>query len=395
MNLLSFFGKRHHPWMMSFFGGGNHAEEEVNEETVMQIGAAYACVRLIAESIASQPIGMVKIIDDGTQPAPDHPLHDLLSVQPNADQTAVEYWESVLYQIALRGNSFSLKRYNAKGHVIALDLLPDWPITQWRRETNGSRTCVVGGGRFQGEYSENDVLWFRGFGGDVDCGMSVIAYGANTFGRALAIERHSGKMLARGVRPNVILETEGVLTDKQRAELDKNIVKPFEGSEHAGGVMVLEGGFKMTPITLTPADAQLLEQMNFGVEEVCRWFRVSPSMIGHTERQTSWGTGLEQNFIAFVRMTLHPFTARIVQSTAKQLQTAADRKRYKPHILLDRLTEGDSATRSANLKTLVTSGIITQNEARRRLGYGALEGADGLRMQQQMVLVGGTENGTE
>jgi phage portal protein BeeE len=56
---------------------------------------------------------------------------------------------------------------------------------------------------------------------------------------------------------------------------------------------------------------QMLQARGFGVEEVARIWRVPPFMIGHTEKNTSWGSGLEQQLIAFVTFALLPYLKKI------------------------------------------------------------------------------------
>lgn len=368
-----------------FFGASNHSNEVVNSQTVMQIGAVYACMRLIAESIACLPFGMVKMnANGGSEPARDHPLHELLSLSPNADQIAVDFWESVVVHVGLRGGAFRLKQRGTGGEVVGLGYLPPPPETYWRREKNNRRTCVVTRGPHQGEHDEDDIFYVRGFGEDPDFGVSVVQAGANDFGRILSMGKHASKMLANGVRPNLIMTTPEILKPEQREQVKENIIKPYIGSENAGGVMLLEAGFDTKQVTLSPADAQMLEQMVFGVEEVCRWFRTPPMMIGHTQKSTSFGTGLEQQLIGFAKFTLLPYTKRITQAAAKQLQTASDRQTYRPRCSLDGLMEGDSKARSEFLRNMVTSGIYTPNEARAKENLPAKDGGDDLRMQVQM-----------
>jgi HK97 family phage portal protein len=74
-------------------------------------------------------------------------------------------------------------------------------------------------------------------------------------------------------------------------------------------------------------DAQLLESRAWSVEDVCRWFNVPPIMVGHSEKQSSWGTGVEQIVLGFLKFSLAPTLRRIEQSIRKQLMTPAERAR--------------------------------------------------------------------
>ena len=149
--------------------------------------------------------------------------------------------------------------------------------------------------------------------------------------------------------------------------------------------MLLEAGFEMKPVTLSPADAQLLEQQNIGVEEVCRWFGVPPWLIGHSGTASNWGTGLAEQFRGYGTLTLQPITKRIMGEVRRQLMTPAERLKFKPVMSLAALYEGDTKTATENDERDVRSGIRTPNEVRATRGLAPVEGGDVLRMQQQMI----------
>ena len=370
-----------------WFGSTNHSDEPVNEQTVNSIDAVYACNRLISETIGCLPFGMFEVESPRVlTPADGHPLHSLISLSPNADQTALEFWEGVVSHVALRGGAFRLKRYSLSGEVVSLEHLPPPPYTYWKRDPGTRvRRCVVSGGPHQGEYAEDDIFYVRGFGDDPDEGISVVRYAANDFGRQMSMGRHSAKMMANGARPNMILTTQELMTPEQRKQIKENIVSPVVGSKNAGGVMVLEAGFDMKQVTLSPADVQLIEQMGFGVETVCRWFRTPPTMIGHSGGQTSWGSGIDALLIGFSKFTVLPYTKRIVQAVQKQLLRPQDRSRFRPVMAIEGLMEGDSKTRADISKSKVLSGVWSVNEARAEDNLPPVEGGEDPRMQQQMV----------
>lgn len=369
---------------LSFFSSSD-AGESVTFERVLQIGAAYACARKLAEGVSCLPFTMQTIEANGVSlPSLDHPLARILGDQPNADQPAQQFWELVVLQLALRGNHYSFKMMLA-GKLAGLEPLPPHPATYCRRTPEGRRQFVVTTGPRRGVYSEDEIFFIPGFGEDLDCGLSVIELARNTFGRLLSLEKHQSKLLAKGVRPNMVMTTPGALTPEQRADARKNLIDPFVGSDNAGGMMLLEGGFDVKAVTMTPADAQLLEQQNFGVPEVCRWFGVPPSVIGHADGSSNWGTGLEQQFRAYGMLTLMPITKRILGEVRRQLMTPAERLKFKPVLDMAALYEGDSTTMTKNDEIDVRSGIRPVNEIRARRGLAPIAGGDVARAQAQMV----------
>src|SRR5690606_28466733 len=79
-----------------WIGSSNSAGQTVNQKTVLSLSVAWACTRLIAESSATLPLKLYeRTADGGRKPATDHPLYYQLHSQPNADSTAVTFWESM------------------------------------------------------------------------------------------------------------------------------------------------------------------------------------------------------------------------------------------------------------------------------------------------------------
>ncbi|VVE52346.1 portal protein [Pandoraea morbifera] len=115
---------------------------------------------------------------------------------------------------------------------------------------------------------------------------------------------------------------------------------------------------------INPSDAQLLESRGFSVEEICRWFRVPPWMVGHSEKSTSWGTGIEQQMIAFLTFTLAPWLKRIEQAISKDLLSPAERTRYYAKFSVEGLLRADSAARATFYSVMVNNGILTRDEVR-------------------------------
>jgi len=154
-----------------------------------------------------------------------------------------------------------------------------------------------------------------------------------------------------------------VLTPAQRAEFRDNLEK-VGGALNAGKSPLLEGGMSVGEVGINPDEAQLLESRGFSVEEICRWFRVPPFMVGHAEKSTSWGTGIEQQMIGFLTFTLGPWLRRIEQAISKDLLSPADRQRFYPKFAVEGLLRADSAGRSAFYSAMVNNGILTRDEVR-------------------------------
>lgn len=81
----------------------------------------------------------------------------------------------------------------------------------------------------------------------------------------------------------------------------------------------MSGGMKIHELTINAEDAQLIETRKFQIEDIARVFGVPPHMIGHTEKSSSWGTGVEQMSIGFVKYTLARHLTKIEQEFNRKL----------------------------------------------------------------------------
>ncbi|SDA30041.1 phage portal protein, HK97 family [Methylobacterium sp. UNC378MF] len=153
-----------------------------------------------------------------------------------------------------------------------------------------------------------------------------LRFARQTVSVALAADEVANKLFANGVRPSGLLQMDQVLKPDQRKDLRENVVAPLAGSSNAGGVFVLEGGMKVSAVSLSPADSQLLESRRWHVEEICRWFGIPPILIGHaSEGQTVWGTGVEQIALSWLALGLRAQLRRIEAAINLRLIEPAER----------------------------------------------------------------------
>lgn len=360
--------------------------ETVNTASVLGLAAAWACVNLLAGTIASLPLMVYRTRGGARTVASDHPLYRILHDSPNADQTALDFWEFVCASLELHGNAYAEVVRARNGRIIALGVPITPELVTVRRLDSGAleyewvdqgRRIIAG---------QDRVLHIRGFGGNPLGGLSTLSAGRQSFGLAQAIERASGDTFRNGVRPSGLLKTADTLTIDQRKQAEELLQEKFAGAINAGRPMLLDRGMDWVQLSISPEDAQMLQSRAFSVEEVCRFFGVPPFMVGHTEKTTSWGTGLEQQTLGFQKFTLRRRLKRIEQALEKQLLSVADRLAgITIEFNLEGLLRADSAARASFYQLMLTNGVMTINEVRSLENLPPVEGGDEPRMQMQNV----------
>lgn len=352
-------------WGRLFGYGSTASGKEVTADTALQVSAFWACVKLLAETIATLPIGVYERNDDGGRVAvKDHPLATLLQVTPDGEHTSVEFWEGAVIAMCLTGDAFAEKVKNGQGHLIALQPLVSEQMTV-RRNAEGAIEFDYADPLGRRVLDESQVFHLRAFGGAGLRGLSPLRFARQTLGSAIAAEEVAGKLFANGIRPTGALEIANVLKPDQRKDLRENIVEPLAGSANAGGIFVLEAGMKFSKLSIDPIDSQLLETRRWHVEEIARWFGMPPILIGHASQgQTMWGTGVEQIALSWLGLGLRAQLKRIEAAILLRLFEPAERTRFYAEFNIEGLLRADSAARAALYSSFAQNGILDRDEIR-------------------------------
>ncbi|MVW72142.1 phage portal protein [Bordetella sp. 15P40C-2] len=345
------------------FGASSSAGVNVNDRNILQLSAVWACARLISETIGTLPLGMHERTASGKRPAPQHPLHFILGTQPNVDTVSSVHWEAVVAAMLLRGNA-RCEKLMVGERVVGLQFLYPGRLAITRRADGAKQYRYTEDDGRQRIIPASRIWTIPGWSLDGQTGVSVIQYGAQVFGAALATDEAAAGTFKRGLMPTTWFKYPSLMKDNQREDARKFITERASGAVNSGKPLILENGMEVGTIGINPKDAQMLESRAFSVEEICRWFRVPPWMVGHTEKSTSWGTGIEQQMIGFLVFTLGPWLKRIEQSIVKDLLTPAERLRYYPKFAVEGLLRADSAARAAFYSVMVNNGILTRDEVR-------------------------------
>lgn len=365
----------------------SYAGERVTPDSALSLSAVWACTNLLAGTIASLPLkfysGEAAL---GGKSVTDHPIYKVLAESPNADQTPMDFWEFVVLSLELWGNAYARKVMSGEEVIALVPVTPD-AVAVSRRSDGRLLYRFSDEGRYY-ELTEEGMFHIRGFGGGTLGGMSTLSFARHSFGLAQAIEKAAGGTFANGLRPSGLLKFAQFLTKEQREVAEQRMVEKFVGAVNAGRPMVLEGGTEWQQLTINPEDAQMLESRAFSVEDICRFFGVPPFMVGHTEKSTSWGTGLEQQLQGFQKFTLRRRLKRIEQAISKQLLSPAERLKLRPKFNVEGLLRADSKARSDFYAAMIRNGIMTVNEVRALENLPPIEGGDVARTQSQNIPLG-------
>lgn len=351
-----------------FLFGRSTAGKRVNEFTAMQTTAVYACVRILAESIAGLPLHVYAYRGEGRERVPGHPLFTILHDAPNPEMTSFVFRETLMVHLLLWGNAYAQILRDRAGRVAGLyPLLPNHMSVNrdedgrlyytYQRVTDENPNFKRGG---EVILPAEDVLHIPGLGFDGLIGYSPIAMARNAVGMTLACEEYGASFFANGARPGGVLQHPGVLKDP--AKLRESWQAVYGGAANTGKVAVLEEGMTYQQIGIPPEEAQFLETRKFQVDEIARLYRIPPHMVGDLDKSSF--SNIEQQSLEFVKYTLNPWVVRWEQALQKSLLLPEERKRYFIRFNVDGLLRGDYQSRMQGYAVGRQNGWLSANDIR-------------------------------
>ena len=353
----------------SFLFGRTTSGKPVNERTAMQTTAVYACVRILAEAVASLPLHVYEYQDDGGKKlVHDHPLYYLLHDEPNPEMTSFVFRETLMSHLLIWGNAYAQIIRDGAGRVLGLyPLLPDKMEVQ--RDDKGNIYYVYFRNSDENpmfkEYGNiklkaEDVLHIPGLGFDGLIGYSPIAMAKNAVGMTLACEEYGASFFANGANPGGVLEHPGVLKDPSKVRESWNSV--YRGVSNAHKIAVLEEGMKYQQIGIPPEEAQFLETRKFQINEIARLYRIPPHMVGDLDKSSF--SNIEQQSLEFVKYTLDPWVIRWEQSLQRSLLLPGEKGKYFIKLNVDGLLRGDYQSRMNGYAVGRQNGWFSANDIR-------------------------------
>lgn len=353
----------------SFLFGRTTSGKPVNERTAMQTTAVYACVRILAEAVASLPLHVYEYQDDGGKKlVHDHPLYYLLHDEPNPEMTSFVFRETLMSHLLIWGNAYAQIIRDGAGRVLGLyPLLPDKMDVQ--RDDKGNIYYVYSRNSDENpmfkEYGNiklkaEDVLHIPGLGFDGLIGYSPIAMAKNAVGMTLACEEYGASFFANGANPGGVLEHPGVLKDPSKVRESWNSV--YRGVNNAHKIAVLEEGMKYQQIGIPPEEAQFLETRKFQINEIARLYRIPPHMVGDLDKSSF--SNIEQQSLEFVKYTLDPWVFRWEQSLQRSLLLPGEKGKYFIKLNVDGLLRGDYQSRMNGYAVGRQNGWFSANDIR-------------------------------
>jgi HK97 family phage portal protein len=346
--------------------------------TSVTVSAVVACARVIAEGLALPPCSVDQLnATGGKTAAMDHPLYDLLTPSgtgPNKLQTAFEFKEMNGLHAALTGDAFSFINRSRRKPFEILELIPIDPatVTIVASSTLGEPVSyLIGGTRF----APDVIFHFKGPSYYSHTGINPLTQARTAIGLACAAETFGANLFKNGARPGGIVGVNGTVSPEQLEAIRTAWNGRGRGLANAHSTAFLPADVSYTPLASTANDAQWIETRRFQIEDVCRYFRVSPTKVFQALGSQSYAS-VEQAHIAHDQDTDALWHERFVQAANKQLLTKAERASGLRITLDNRAAlRGTAVERMTYYQLGISNGVFTRNEVREMEGFDRIDDA--------------------
>ena len=366
----------------------------VSPETALESGAVLACVRVLAESLASLPFNYCRrLAGGGNEIADDKWLHEVLHFQPNSWMTSFEFRELMQSWLLLWGNAYALIKGSAE-HGAVSELIPLHPSRmEVKRLSNGklryyyrSPSTLADPNPEPEEYRQDEIFHLRWLSSDGVTGFVPTSLSRDAIALARATELHSSAFFGNGAKTGTYIETDQPHKPEALRKFRDQWDDAHRGPFNAYKTVVMPFGFKKKDDPVRNDTAQLIETRRYQLEEIARIYRVPPHLIGDLTN-VRFST-VEQSAIDFVTFSLIPWCRRWEMACRRDL--VVDDKNYFVKFDTNALMAGDYDARSKFLREMANMGVLNIDEVRAQIGYNPLPDGEGQKrfIQVNMQLLG-------
>ncbi|WP_127506253.1 phage portal protein [Paenibacillus humicus] len=343
-------------------GGQVHSGVKVNEESAMRFITVYSCVRVLAETMGTLPLGVYKKRPGGgADQASDHPVHELLYSLPNDEMTTVTWREQQLGSQALAGNCYSVITLDGRGRPADLYPIPWTMVEPFRDLSDGKIKYRITDRGKQEVYPASAIFHVPGLGFDGIMGYSPIRMAAESIGVGLSAAEFAARFYGQGMNIGGVIEVQEELSEAAYNRLRDDLEARGSGLANSWRPLLLEEGSKFSRIPMSFNDAQFIENRKFTRDEICGLFRVPPHMIANLERSTN--NNIEHQAIEFVQYSLMPYLVSWEKTINWKLFTPAERREgYYAKFNVSGLLRGDYKSRQEGLAQMRQNGVINANK---------------------------------
>ncbi|HWJ10989.1 MAG TPA: phage portal protein [Nocardioides sp.] len=284
------------PWV-----AGGPRPSVVNSESAIRLIPLFACVRILADQIASLPLQAYRKNGDRREQISPPRLVD----QPAARDDLFQWLHKCVVSLALRGNAYGLIverdgfgfptmiEWLNPDEVYVDELRPTMPVYYWLGHRVPTEDIV-------------HIPWFVMPGKVV--GLSPVAAFATSIGVGIAATQYGAQWFDNGgTPPGVMKNTTKTLNPGEAETVSERLVARIR----AGKPLVIGSDWDFTALKVSPEESQFIETMKMNATQIAAIYGVPAEKVGGETGGSLNYTTVEANQLDMATSTLRPWLVRL------------------------------------------------------------------------------------
>lgn len=346
-------------------------------EQAMRLATVYRCTSILSGSIASLPLQLKRKKDGYFAVDEENPINYLLTVCPNGRQTAYELMRNAIIQMVNNGNAYIYPDWRG-GELRSLTLLSPGSVS-YDKLMNIYLVSDIVNDVFE-TLESDDIIHLRNMSLDGGyTGESVIRYASKVMTVADSANDKSIDVFRPGSTYAGFISGDdgggvtgyGDVQDEQLKTVSDRVEKEMRSGKR---IFSMPGAMKFNSLSMSPADIQLMEELKFGVLELCRFYGVHPdkAFVGQSNNYKA----SEMSQVQFMTDTLQPLLRQIANEFFVKLIPRSVASKYRLEFDLESFYQTDLETMAMNMEKCIQYGVYTVNEYRNKKGMPSVQGGD-------------------
>lgn len=296
------------------------------------VRAPFEYNRAVKRAYLENPVAQraVRLVGEGIGGAPLLPSDPGLLSLVQATSAGQSLLETLASQLLLHGNAYVQVLKDARGRPVELYALrPErvsvvagddgWPAAYAYKV--GETTLTIPALDEDASANLVHIKYFHP--GDDHYGLGCLAAADQAVASHNAAAAWNRTLLENAARPSGALVYDpgdsGALSADQFDRLKAELASAYSGAFNAGRPLLLEGGLKWQPLSLSPADMDFAELKAAAARDIALAFGVPPMLLG-LPGDATYANYREANR-ALWRLTLLPLANKILSALAEALDT--------------------------------------------------------------------------
>ncbi|MEK4199092.1 MULTISPECIES: phage portal protein [unclassified Cytobacillus] len=372
------------PWFLKAFGHQASSGETVTVNSALGVPAVYACINILANSIATLPFQVFRKTSTGRSKEKNHIVAMLLEKRPNPYQSPFKFKHLIETHRNLWGNAYINIEWGLDGRPKGywlLDPSKTEPIIDNTTNELWYHTVLPNGANVR--IWHEDIIHLTSLSTDGIKGKSPIQVIRETIGSSQASQKFKGKFFKNGVSTNGFLKIPGMLNADAKEVVRSEWEKANTGIDNAQRIAILDAGLEYQSISMPLKDAQFVESMKFDKTEIATFYNIPMHMVNELDRSTH--SNIEQQAIDYIRNTLSPiYTQYQEEFTYKSFSFKEQAKLYIK-VNLEALLRADKKTQAEFYGIMLDKGVFNINKVLELEDMDAIEGGEKHRVDLNHV----------